>query len=88
MVLLPLPVPLLTDRHLSQVDLSLRPSRTLGVGKVVDREIDSIHDVKQGSVLRGYIKNVTDNGCFVSLVNSFCLLFCLEKEGGRRHEIT
>ncbi|KXS21740.1 nucleic acid-binding protein [Gonapodya prolifera JEL478] len=50
-------------------DVSLRPSQILKKvsEKVEDPEFDSVASLSVGAVVRGYVKNVTDSGCFVSL---------------------
>lgn len=51
-----------------KVTLSARPSRVMdNKAKVEDPEIQTIAQVKVGDVLRGFIRNVTDKGIFVSL---------------------
>ena len=55
-----------------QMDLSLRPSRLSGlpVGDSQDREITSLEDLPEGSVVRGYVKAVTAVGLFVRYILS------------------
>ena len=51
-----------------KLDLSLRPSRTCGgsgVGGSPDLEIASLEDVPEGTIVRGYVKAVTNVGVFV-----------------------
>lgn len=50
-----------------QMDLSLRPSRvsTHPVGDSPDREITSLEELPEGSIVRGYVKAVTAVGVFV-----------------------
>jgi len=59
-------------------DLSLRPSRTEGLStaneevaesKKMDREIKSLSDLKEGDIVRGYVKSCSDVGVFVSLAH-------------------
>lgn len=48
--------------------LSTRPSKTLSSSlPVEDREIYGVSDLKVNDVVRGFVKNVADNGIFVSL---------------------
>ena len=51
----------------SEMDLSLRPSRvsTHPVGDSPDKEITSLEDLPEGSIVRGYVKAVTAVGVFV-----------------------
>lgn len=58
--------------HTRIVDLSTRQSRVdpENAGDVVDREISSIDDLKEGQPLRGLVKNVTPHGLFVALGRS------------------
>ncbi|XP_015771536.1 PREDICTED: protein RRP5 homolog [Acropora digitifera] len=60
----------------SHIDLSLRPSRTEGsttedeeATKEIDREIKSLDDLNKGDIVRGYVKNCSDVGVFVSLAH-------------------
>ena len=50
-----------------KIDLSLRPSRVHGddTGDFPDHEITSLGDLSEGSIVRGYVKAVTDVGVFV-----------------------
>ena len=50
-----------------QMDLSLRPSRVSAhpVGDSPDREITSLEELPEGSIVRGYVKAVTAVGVFV-----------------------
>ena len=50
-----------------KMDLSLRPSRVHGdaAGTPLDREIASLEDLPEGTVVRGYVKAVTNVGVFV-----------------------
>ena len=48
--------------------LSTRPSKTLSSSlPVVDREIESVAQLKVNDVVRGFISNVADNGIFIRL---------------------
>lgn len=51
------------------IDLSLRPSRTNPdrEAKVIDKEIASIEDLEKGQVIRGFVKNISDGGLYVTL---------------------
>jgi len=57
--------------HTRIIDLSTRQSRLdpENAGEVVDREISSIQDLKEGQNVRGLVKNV-QNGLFVALGRS------------------
>jgi rRNA biogenesis protein RRP5 len=57
--------------HTRIIDLSTRQSRLdpENAGEVVDREISSIQDLKEGQEVRGLVKNV-QNGLFVALGRS------------------
>lgn len=57
------------DRTKKLLTLSTRQSRVDpdSEAKVVDREIDSLKDLKVGDQVRGFIKSVTDHGLFVSV---------------------
>ena len=50
-----------------RMDLSLRPSRDHGnaAGTPPDQEITSLEDLPEGTVVRGYVKAVTNVGIFV-----------------------
>ncbi|KAL8859953.1 MAG: hypothetical protein Q9178_003501 [Gyalolechia marmorata] len=51
-----------------RIHLSTRPSKTLSSSlPVVDREINGMSDLKVNDVVRGFVKNVGDNGVFISL---------------------
>lgn len=51
-----------------RIHLSTRPSKTLSSSlPVEDREINGVSDLKVNDVVRGFVKNVADNGVFVSL---------------------
>ncbi|KAG8732624.1 rRNA biogenesis protein rrp5, partial [Ceratobasidium sp. 423] len=57
------------DKGLKRVDVSMRKSR-LEPGakhKIVDREIQSIEDLKVGGKVRGMVKSVVQHGLFVML---------------------
>lgn len=49
------------------IDLSTRLSRVEGKEDVVDREINTVDDLKQGETVRGLVKNIAGHGVFVSL---------------------
>ncbi|KAJ7376225.1 hypothetical protein OS493_036048 [Desmophyllum pertusum] len=68
----------LSTKGKDQFDLSLRPSRTEAVSTVneevagkkkEDREIKSLSDLKEGIIVRGYVKSCSDVGVFVSLAH-------------------
>ncbi|ORX37905.1 putative rRNA processing-related protein [Kockovaella imperatae] len=51
------------------IELSTRPSR-LGTGnsaKIVDKEVESLGDLKVGDKIRGLVKNISSHGLFVCL---------------------
>ncbi|KAL8884713.1 MAG: hypothetical protein Q9215_007301 [Flavoplaca cf. flavocitrina] len=51
-----------------RIHFSTRPSKTLSSSlPVEDREINDVSDLKINDVVRGFVKNVADNGLFVSL---------------------
>ncbi|KAI5291692.1 rRNA biogenesis protein rrp5 [Ascosphaera aggregata] len=51
-----------------KINLSVRPSRVLSSNlPVVDREVLSMRDLKQGEIVRGFVRRVADNGVFVTL---------------------
>lgn len=51
-----------------RVTFSTRPSKVLDSSLLVkDPEVNSIRDVKDGELRRGFVKNVSDKGLFVSL---------------------
>jgi rRNA biogenesis protein RRP5 len=51
-----------------RIRLSTRPSRTLNSSlPVKDREITSVSQLKVNEIIRGFVKNVADNGIFVNL---------------------
>jgi rRNA biogenesis protein RRP5 len=58
--------------HTRIIDLSTRQSRVdpENAGEVVDREITSIDNLKEGQSIRGLVKNVTQHGLFVALGRS------------------
>ncbi|ORX90106.1 nucleic acid-binding protein [Basidiobolus meristosporus CBS 931.73] len=58
---------LAVDAQNHQIDLSLRPSCFDQSVNVVDKQIQGVEEIEVNSVIRGYIKNINDNGCFVSL---------------------
>lgn len=54
-----------------KITLSTRPSKVLSSSlPVTDPDIVSISEVKVNDVLRGFVKNVADNGIFVSLASN------------------
>ncbi|KAI1393868.1 nucleic acid-binding protein [Hypoxylon trugodes] len=56
------------DKSNKKIRLSTRPSRVLNSSlPVKDREITEVSQIKAGEVLRGFVKNVSDKGLFVSL---------------------
>lgn len=56
------------DLSNKRLRLSTRPSRIMSSTlDVVDKEITTISDVTAGDVVRGFVKNVSDNGLFVLL---------------------
>ena len=54
-----------------RMDLSLRPSRVHGdtAEAYPDREITSLEDLPEGTIVRGYVKAVTDVGVFIRYVS-------------------
>ena len=50
-----------------RMDLSLRPSRVHGdiAGAYPDQEIASLEDLPEGTIVRGFVKAVTDVGVFI-----------------------
>lgn len=56
------------DRSNKKVRLSTRESRVLNSGlPVKDREITAVSQIEIGSTIRGFVKNVSDKGLFVTL---------------------
>ncbi|KAI0541466.1 hypothetical protein GGR58DRAFT_456136 [Xylaria digitata] len=56
------------DKSNKRLRLSLRPSRVLNSSLPInDREITSLAQLNVGNVARGFVKNVSDKGLFVSL---------------------
>jgi rRNA biogenesis protein RRP5 len=60
------------DAESRQLDLSTRPSRVDAAGSsgksiILDREIESLSDLKKGQKIRGIVKNITGSGLYVSL---------------------
>lgn len=53
-----------------RVNVALRPSLVSGSRYVIDKYIVSADDVKPNDVLRGFVKNVSANGLFISLGRS------------------
>ncbi|KAI4160530.1 MAG: hypothetical protein LQ342_005637 [Letrouitia transgressa] len=59
------------DNPNKRVFLSIRPSKVLSSSlRVEDREINSLSDIKVNDILRGFVKNVTDGGLFISLAHN------------------
>lgn len=50
-----------------KMDLSLRASRVHGnpLGDSLDQEISSLEDLPEGTIVKGYVKAVTNVGVFV-----------------------
>jgi rRNA biogenesis protein RRP5 len=56
------------DKSNKRLRLSLRPSRVLNSSLPVrDKEITKSTELKVGDIIRGFVKNVSDKGLFVSL---------------------
>ncbi|TPX37608.1 hypothetical protein SmJEL517_g00637 [Synchytrium microbalum] len=58
------------DAAQRRLDLSLRPSRLAVVPEQDEDynvEVQSIDDIKQDTVVSGFIKNISENGCFVAI---------------------
>ncbi|KAF2964648.1 hypothetical protein GQX73_g8919 [Xylaria multiplex] len=56
------------DKSNKRLRLSLRPSRVLNSSlPIKDREITSLTQINVGNVVRGFVKNISDKGLFVSL---------------------
>ena len=59
------------DAPNKRITLSARPSKVLSSSLLVtDPDIGSISQLKVNDVLRGFVKNVADNGIFVSLASN------------------
>ena len=59
------------DTAKKRITLSTRPSRVLSsLLPIEDPEIDSISQLNVNDIIRGFIKNVADNGLFVSLASN------------------
>ena len=59
------------DRPNKRVTLSTRPSKVLSSSlPILDPDISSISQLKVNDIYRGFIKNVADNGVFVSLASN------------------
>lgn len=59
------------DAPNKRLNLSARPSKVLSSSLTVeDRDISSISQIKVNNILRGFVKNVADNGLFVSLASN------------------
>ncbi|EHA53010.1 hypothetical protein MCOR27_006576 [Pyricularia oryzae] len=56
------------DKNHKKLRLSARESRVLSSElPVKDKEITSVSQIEQGTILRGFVKNVSDKGLFVTL---------------------
>ena len=57
------------DKSTNHLTLSIRPSKMSqkSTDPPVDREINSVDDLKFGEVVRGFIKSVSEHGLFVTL---------------------
>ena len=55
------------DHRNNELDLSLRESKLSSTSKSVFPEINSIEDLSENMMVQGFVKNVSDSGCFVSL---------------------
>ncbi|KAL8848292.1 MAG: hypothetical protein Q9221_006691 [Calogaya cf. arnoldii] len=56
------------DMPNKRIHLSTRPSKTLSSSlPVEDREINGVSDLKINDIVRGFVKNIADNGIFISL---------------------
>ncbi|KAK4200448.1 hypothetical protein QBC40DRAFT_279966, partial [Triangularia verruculosa] len=56
------------DKHNKKARFSMRPSRVLSSGlEVTDKEVTKDTKIAVGDVIRGFVKNVSDKGLFVSL---------------------
>ena len=55
------------DSSRNRIDVSLRSSHTDSATEIVDPEYSKIQDISSDAVVQGYIRNVSENGCFVSL---------------------
>ena len=63
------------DRPNKRVTLSTRPSKVLSSSlPIIDPDISSISQLKVNDIYRGFIKNVADNGVFVSLASNITAL--------------
>ncbi|KAF4903433.1 rRNA biogenesis protein rrp5 [Colletotrichum fructicola] len=63
------------DKSNKRLRLSTRPSRILSsTSPVADREITSLAQLTSGDIVRGFVKNVADNGVFVQLGGSISAL--------------
>ncbi|KAL8677613.1 MAG: hypothetical protein Q9186_005972 [Xanthomendoza sp. 1 TL-2023] len=59
------------DAPNKRVHLSTRPSKTLSSSlPVEDREIREVSDLQINDVVRGFVKNVADNGLFIALATN------------------
>ncbi len=60
-----------TDKPNKRITLSARPSKVLSsMLPVRDPDIASVSQLKVNDVMRGFVKNVADNGVFVSLASN------------------
>ncbi|KAI1310937.1 hypothetical protein F5Y03DRAFT_391931 [Xylaria venustula] len=56
------------DKSNKRLRLSLRPSRVLNSSSPIkDREITSLSQLSAGHIVRGFVRNVSDKGLFISL---------------------
>ncbi|KAF9160265.1 rRNA biogenesis protein rrp5 [Actinomortierella ambigua] len=57
------------DKSNRKIDLSVRPSRLEPQAEIkpVDPEIKSMADLSAGQIVRGFVSNVADKGCFIAL---------------------
>ncbi|KAL8735911.1 MAG: hypothetical protein Q9166_000473 [cf. Caloplaca sp. 2 TL-2023] len=61
----------MVDMPNKRVYFSTRPSRVLSSSlPVEDREINGLSDLQVNDVVRGFVKNVADNGLFISLATN------------------
>nr|ODN95502.1 rRNA biogenesis protein RRP5 [Cryptococcus depauperatus CBS 7855] len=60
------------DKAKRVVDLSTRKSRVeVGETDMVDKEINTVTDLKEGQQIRGFVKNIAESGVFVSLGRNY-----------------
>ena len=56
------------DKTNKRVTLSMRPSRVMSSSlPIKDAEVTSVHEIKERELRRGFVKNVSDKGLFVTL---------------------